>query len=39
VLQGNISELGLDQLLQQAQAQAGAGQPQQGQQGGSGKKG
>jgi hypothetical protein len=36
VLQGNIAELGLDQLLQQAQAQAGGGQ---GQQGGSGKKG
>jgi hypothetical protein len=39
VLQGNISELGLDQLLQQAQAQAGTGQAPQGQQGGSGKKG
>jgi hypothetical protein len=34
VLQGSISELGLDQLLQQAQSQAG-----QAQQGGSGKKG
>jgi hypothetical protein len=34
VLQGNVSELGLDQLLQQAQSQAG-----QAQQGGAGKKG
>ena len=32
VLEGQISELGLDQLLQQAQGQAGAG----GQQGGQG---
>jgi len=36
VLQGNISELGLDQLLQQAQSQAGGGQAQQG---GAGNKG
>ena len=43
VLQGNISELGLAQLLQQAQAQsqgsAGQGQQQQPQQGGGGTKG
>jgi hypothetical protein len=40
MLQGSISELGLDQLLQQAQAQAQAqGQGGQAQQGGAGKKG
>jgi hypothetical protein len=43
MLQGNISELGLDQLLQQAQAQAQSGAsgaaPSQGQGTGSGKKG
>jgi len=30
VLQGNVSELGLQQLLQQAQSQAGSGGAQQG---------
>ena len=39
MLEGNISELGLDQLLQQAQAQAGASGSGQGQGTSSGKKG
>ena len=39
VLEGQISELGLDQLLQQAQGQAGAGGQQGGQAGGQGGQG
>jgi hypothetical protein len=39
VLEGSISELGLDQLLQQAQAQSQAGSGGQGSGQGTGKKG